>query len=86
MLLLRTLSKGYSLAGLRYGYGLGHASLIEPMLRKTKDSYNVDVVAQALATVALAERDAAGGNLGPRATRSRSLAAGARRARAPGAT
>jgi histidinol-phosphate aminotransferase len=59
VLLLRTLSKGYSLAGLRVGYGLGAASLIEPLLWKTRDSYNVDAVAQRLATVALRHRDAA---------------------------
>src|SRR5439155_19258054 len=42
VLLLRTLSKGYSLAGLRLAYGLGAEDLIAPMLSKTKDSYNVD--------------------------------------------
>jgi histidinol-phosphate aminotransferase len=57
VLLLRTLSKGYSLAGLRFGYGLGAASLIEPMLWKTRDSYNVDVLAQAAATAALESHD-----------------------------
>jgi len=57
VLLLRTLSKGYSLAGLRFGYGLGAASLIEPMLTKTKDSYNTDIIAQRLATAALQSRD-----------------------------
>lgn len=56
VLLLRTLSKGYSLAGLRFGYGLGAASLIEPMLTKTKDSYNTDAVSQRLATAALRSR------------------------------
>jgi histidinol-phosphate aminotransferase len=56
LLLLRTLSKGYSLAGLRYGYGLGAAELIAPMLWKTRDSYNVDAIAQRLATVALEHR------------------------------
>jgi histidinol-phosphate aminotransferase len=56
LLILRTLSKGYSLAGLRFGYGLGAASLIEPMLWKTRDSYNVDAIAQRLATVALEQR------------------------------
>jgi histidinol-phosphate aminotransferase len=59
LLLLRTLSKGYSLAGLRFGYGLGQASLIAPMLWKTRDSYNVDAVAQRLATAALEHRDEA---------------------------
>jgi histidinol-phosphate aminotransferase len=57
VLLLRTLSKGYSLAGLRFGYGLGAASLIEPMLWKTRDSYNVDALAQAAAQAALEHRD-----------------------------
>jgi len=56
VLLLRTLSKGYSLAGLRFGYGMGSVSLIHPMLTKTKDSYNVDVVAQRLAEAALKSR------------------------------
>src|SRR5262249_15717741 len=59
VLLLRTLSKGYSLAGLRFGYGLGAASLIAPLLWKTRDSYNVDAIAQRLAEAALAARDEA---------------------------
>jgi histidinol-phosphate aminotransferase len=42
VLVLRTFSKGYSLAGLRLGYLLGHPSLIQPILEKTRDSYNVD--------------------------------------------
>jgi histidinol-phosphate aminotransferase len=56
LLFLRTMSKGYSLAGLRFGYGVGCASLIEPLLGKTRDSYNVDVVSQALATAALRDQ------------------------------
>lgn len=56
VLLLRTFSKGYSLAGLRAGYGLGAASLIDPLLWKTRDSYNLDAIAQRLATVALEHR------------------------------
>jgi histidinol-phosphate aminotransferase len=56
VILLRTLSKGYSLAGLRFGYGLGRPDLIAPMMNKTRDSYNVDVISQALATAALAHR------------------------------
>lgn len=59
VLFLRTLSKGYSLAGLRFGYGIGCESLIAPLLGKTRDSYNVDVIAQRLATAALADRDCA---------------------------
>lgn len=56
VLLLRTLSKGYSLAGLRFGYGLGHEDLIRPMIEKTRDSYNVDAIAQRLAIAALTHR------------------------------
>ena len=48
MLVLRTFSKGYSLAGLRLGYLLGDPELIKPMLEKTRDSYNVDCISQAL--------------------------------------
>ena len=58
VILLRTLSKGYSLAGLRMGYGLAHAALIATM-DKARDSYNTDVVAQAAATTALCHRDEA---------------------------
>lgn len=55
VLLLRTLSKGYSLAGLRLGFGIGAPSLIEPMLTKTRDSYNIDAIAQTLACAAFAD-------------------------------
>ena len=56
LIVLRTLSKGYSLAGLRLGYGLGPASLIQPMLQKTRDSYNLDAVSQVIAASALADQ------------------------------
>ena len=56
LLLLRTLSKGYSLAGLRFGYGIAHESLINPIIYKTKDSYNTDHIAQKLACAALQAR------------------------------
>ena len=59
VLILRTLSKGYSLAGLRFGYGLGAESLIDPMQAKAKDSYNKDIVGQRLATAALGARSEA---------------------------
>ncbi|MFV2090724.1 MAG: histidinol-phosphate transaminase, partial [Pseudomonadales bacterium] len=44
LLILRTFSKGYSLAGLRLGYLIGAAELIEPIINKTRDSYNVDQI------------------------------------------
>ena len=56
LLLLRTFSKGYALAGLRLGYGLGAPGLIEPLAGKTRDSYSVDAVAERLGTVALEHR------------------------------
>ena len=56
LIILRTLSKGYSLAGLRFGYGLGPAPLLEPMLTKTKDSYNVDALALEVAAAAIESR------------------------------
>lgn len=59
VMLLRTMSKGYSLAGLRFAYGIGSASLLAPMLYKTRDSYNTDALSQHLATAALAARDEA---------------------------
>ncbi|ALO45668.1 histidinol-phosphate transaminase [Pseudohongiella spirulinae] len=59
VLLLRTMSKGYSLAGLRFAYGIGSASLLAPMLYKTRDSYNTDLLSQRLATAALAAREEA---------------------------
>lgn len=62
VLLLRTMSKGYSLAGLRFAYGIGSASLLEPMLYKTRDSYNTDHLSQCLAQAALESRDEAAVN------------------------
>lgn len=53
LLILRTLSKGYSLAGLRFGYGIGAESLIDPIMFKTRDSYNTDHISQQLANAAL---------------------------------
>lgn len=56
VLILRSMSKGYALAGLRFGYGIGAPELIEPLLTKTRDSYNVDLIAQELATAAIGDR------------------------------
>ena len=62
LLVLRTLSKGYSLAGLRFGYGIGSAPLLGPMLTKTKDSYNVDALAAEIARAAIESREWAADN------------------------
>ncbi len=59
VVILRTLSKGYSLAGLRFGYGIGPEQLIRPMATKTRDSYNTDYISQVLACAALNARDEA---------------------------
>jgi len=56
VIFLRSLSKGYGLAGLRFGYGIGHSSLIKPMLTKTRDSYNLDAISQQLATAAIIDQ------------------------------
>lgn len=56
LLLLRTLSKGYSLAGLRVGFLLGSADLVDPILTKTRDSYNVGALAQVAGEAAFADR------------------------------
>jgi len=55
VVLLRSMSKGYSLAGLRFGYAIGSENLIEGFL-KVKDSYNVDALAIALATAAIEDQ------------------------------
>jgi histidinol-phosphate aminotransferase len=55
LLLLRTFSKGYSLAGLRLGYLIGASGLIAPLLHKTRDSYNIDAISQALGEAAVAD-------------------------------
>lgn len=57
VLILRTFSKGYSLAGLRLGYLLGAENLITPLVQKTRDSYNMDHISQALGYAAFADQD-----------------------------
>jgi histidinol-phosphate aminotransferase len=47
----RTFSKSFSLAGLRVGYALADAALIEAMM-KVKDSYNLGMLPQALGLAA----------------------------------
>jgi histidinol-phosphate aminotransferase len=56
IIILRSLSKGYSLAGLRFGYAIAKPSMIEGLL-KVKDSYNEDAIAIAAATAAIKDQD-----------------------------
>lgn len=60
VLILRTFSKGYSLAGLRMAYGLASPALISPLI-KTKDSYNTDLISQTLARASIEDQDYARG-------------------------
>lgn len=55
VLVMRTMSKGYSLAGMRFGFAIGDPDLITGLI-KVKDSYNVDAVAIAAATAALKDQ------------------------------
>ena len=54
-LVARTLSKSYSLAGMRVGFAVGRKALIEGLM-KVKDSYNVNRLSQAVALAALGDR------------------------------
>jgi histidinol-phosphate aminotransferase len=55
VIVLRSLSKGYSLAGLRFGYAIADEQLIKGLL-KLKSSYNVDSVASTIATAAIKDQ------------------------------
>jgi len=57
LIVTRTFSKGFSLAGLRLGLGFAHPEVAE-QLHKVRDSYNVDALAQAGAKAALDHLDA----------------------------
>ena len=56
LIVMRTFSKSYSLAGLRVGYCVGPEDLIAA-LYKVKDSYNVDAIAQAVALAAYNDQE-----------------------------
>ena len=55
VIVMRTFSKAYALAGLRVGYCVGPKDLIGA-LYKIKDSYNVDAIAQAVALAAVRDQ------------------------------
>lgn len=52
IIITRTLSKSYALAGLRFGFAIAQPQLIQEMI-KVKDSYNVDALSIAGATAAI---------------------------------
>jgi len=56
VLVTRTLSKSYSLAGIRFGFAVGAPALIRELI-KVKDSYNCDVLSLAAAAAALEDQD-----------------------------
>jgi histidinol-phosphate aminotransferase len=56
LIVLRTLSKSYSLAGMRLGFAVAHEGLINGMM-KVKDSYNVDRLSMASAVAALGDQE-----------------------------
>ena len=75
IIVTRTLSKSYALAGLRFGYCVAHPRVVA-MLRKVKDSYNTDAIANAAATAAISDRSWLAENVRRcNATRSRMTAA-----------
>ncbi len=55
VIVVRSLSKSYALAGLRFGFAIARPELIDQM-RKVKDSYNCDALSIAGATAAVSDR------------------------------
>src|SRR6476646_3579081 len=52
----RTFSKAYSLAGMRFGYAIAQPEVIHEMM-KVKDSYNVDAISVCAATAAIQDQE-----------------------------
>lgn len=55
VMVLRTLSKGYGLAGLRFGFCIAQPALLSGLF-KVKDSYGVDAIAIRVAAAAMADQ------------------------------
>jgi histidinol-phosphate aminotransferase len=55
VIIVRSMSKGYSLAGMRFGYAIAQRRLIDGLM-KVRDSYAVDAVAIAAATAAIKDQ------------------------------
>lgn len=56
VIIVRTVSKSYSLAGVRLGYALGQAELIKEMF-KVKDPFNVNQLTQKIVLAALSDQE-----------------------------
>jgi histidinol-phosphate aminotransferase len=56
LIVTRTLSKSYSLAGIRFGFAVARPEIISDLV-KVKDSYNCDVLSLAAATAAIQDQD-----------------------------
>ncbi len=63
IIVTRSFSKSYSLAGLRIGLAVAHKDIIRGLV-KIKDSYNIDTLAQAGATAALLDKKTFDYNIG----------------------
>ncbi len=56
LIVTRSFSKSYSLAGIRFGFAVASSELIRELV-KVKDSYNCDVLSLAAATAAIEDQD-----------------------------
>jgi histidinol-phosphate aminotransferase len=56
LVVTRTLSKSYSLAGIRFGFAIARPEVVRELV-KVKDSYNCDVLSLAAATAAIEDQD-----------------------------
>jgi histidinol-phosphate aminotransferase len=56
LIVTRSLSKSYALAGIRFGFAIAHPELVRELV-KVKDSYNCDALSLAAATAALEDQE-----------------------------
>src|SRR3954469_22355826 len=56
VVVIRTMSKAYSLAGMRFGYAVAQPDVVAEMM-KVKDSYNCDAVSICAATAAIEDQE-----------------------------
>jgi histidinol-phosphate aminotransferase len=56
LIVTRSFSKAYSLAGVRFGYAVADQAVVRELV-KVKDSYNCDVLSLAAATAAISDQD-----------------------------